>query len=283
MTVLLSLLTALCYGSADYLGGAAARGNPVTKVLLASHGASLLVVLLAVLLLPAATVTGPDVAWSLVAGMLCLVGLSLLYRGLGGGPMAMVSAISAVTSAAMPVVAGVLGGEALSPLSWVGIGLGILAVLLVSVGPSLTRGKDPRWLTILFALGGGAGVGLLLVALSHTSDAAGFVPLVIVRLVTVLAFVVIVVARSNPRRVRDLLPSHPLWAGAAGTLDVAGTGLFMLAAAMGSLSVAGVVAAQYPVVTVGFARVKLGERLTTRQVVGLVAALVAVGLLAVAS
>ena len=69
--------------------------------------------------------------------------------------------------------------------------------------------------------------------------------------------------------------------GAAGLADAGGNLFFALAAQSGRLDVAAVVASLYPGVTVMLARILLHERLTKLQIVGIVAALAAVMLIAI--
>ena len=64
----------------------------------------------------------------------------------------------------------------------------------------------------------------------------------------------------------------------AGTLDVLGNGLYVLAARAGMLSVAGVLSSLYPASTVLLARFVHGERLRPIQRIGLVIAVAGIGL-----
>ena len=81
---------------------------------------------------------------------------------------------------------------------------------------------------------------------------------------------------------RELLPERDSLAPSlgAGVLVTLGNGMFLLAVAQGSLAVVSVVAAMFPATTVVLAWLVLGERLTRQRRLGLVLALVAVGLVA---
>lgn len=67
-----------------------------------------------------------------------------------------------------------------------------------------------------------------------------------------------------------------LWALAAGALDTSGNLLFIAATRAGRLDIAAVLASLYPASTIVLAGWLLKERLTPRQVAGMVVAVVAV-------
>ena len=62
-------------------------------------------------------------------------GLGLFYRALAAGAMAVVAPVTAVTSAAIPVVVGLLLGEPATGLRLLGIGCALVAIALVSLAP----------------------------------------------------------------------------------------------------------------------------------------------------
>ena len=65
----------------------------------------------------------------------------------------------------------------------------------------------------------------------------------------------------------------------AGTLDVAATGLYAVAATKGAISIVSVVGSLYPITTVLLARVVLHERLRPVQAAGVAAAFTGVALI----
>ena len=123
----------------------------------------------------------------------------------------------------------------------------------------------------------GLGFGALLIFLSLGSDSSGIWALLPARLSGSLAVLVVVLVKGG----EFLRERGPVVASAsAGVLAALGNGLFVLAAARGSLAVVSVLAAMFPVATVLLAWVVLHERLTRQRQIGLVLALVAVGLVA---
>ena len=65
-----------------------------------------------------------------------------------------------------------------------------------------------------------------------------------------------------------------------GALDAAGNAFFVLAGQSGRLDMAAILSSLYPASTVMLAALLLGERVMRTQVYGIVAAIVAIGLIA---
>src|SRR5919107_156164 len=135
MAVLFALLAAAVYGVSDFIGGLASRRSPAITVLLVSYpiGAVLMAALLPVYGGP---ISAGTLAWSVAGGAAGLIGVALLYSALGQAPMNVISPVTAVMSAVVPVAAGVLQGERPHLLAWLGIVLGLLAVTLMSGQPA---------------------------------------------------------------------------------------------------------------------------------------------------
>ena len=64
-----------------------------------------------------------------------MAGLTVFYRAMAAGAMAVVAPVTAVTSAAIPVVVGLLLGEPTTGLRLLGIGCALVAIALVSLSP----------------------------------------------------------------------------------------------------------------------------------------------------
>lgn len=282
--VVLALGSALAYSASDYIGGFASRSSSALKVVLWSHLSSVLLLALAIPLLPAAHASADDWMWGAISGLGGLAGIVLLYAGLGGGPMAIVSPISAVVAAVLPVGVGIAQGAELSALHWLGIIAGLSASALLGLGhdSTVTHHRDPIWLTVTYATGSGVALGLFFTALAQASSESGLLPLVAVRAVTITLALVAVVVISRRVHWRDVVPGQPLLASTSGWLDMVGNALYLLALVGGSLPVVMVLTALYPGGTVALARIGLGERLTRAQLVGVGLALLAVASLAVA-
>jgi drug/metabolite transporter (DMT)-like permease len=176
----------------------------------------------------------------------------------------------------VPVAAGVGGGERPAALQYIGIALAVAAVALLSAGGSAA--VRLRRDTLLLALGAGFGLGLFYVFMAHTSAAANLWPLVSARGASVTGLVLLAAfARQAPR----FGATRPAIIVGAGVCDVSANALYLLAVHHGLLSIVAVLASLYPVSTVVWSMLFIGERLRPQQVVGVGAAIAAVVLITV--
>jgi uncharacterized membrane protein len=226
-------------------------------------------------------VTPIGLAWGGMAGVAGLVGLVLFYRALSAGAMTVVAPITGVTSAAIPVVAGLLWGERPSGARLLGAGCALLAIALVSIAPHPPgRPQVVSWRLVAVALGSGVGFGLFFILLAVAGDAAGgsagLWPIAGSQLsALIIGGLLVLMARPGPWPRRAGLRFTML----AGPCDMTANALFLLATQGGDLSIVAPLAALYPVTTVILALLIDHERLRGVQVVGLafaVAALVLV-------
>src|SRR3954467_12232397 len=163
--LLLAMASSLAYGAADCRGGVAARGAHVLRVVVIAAPASLLVELLLWPVVGATFVPGA-VAWGAASGVASAAAFALLYRTLAIGPMSVLSPVTALVSAALPVCVGLIGGEALGGLAVGGMVLALAAVVLVSAGTD-TSGVRPTHTALMLAVGAGAAIALQLVCLDQ--------------------------------------------------------------------------------------------------------------------
>jgi drug/metabolite transporter (DMT)-like permease len=274
-SLLLALASSLAYGSADFLGGVAARGAHVLRVVVIAAPVSLLVELV---LWPAAGAqfSSGAVAWGAASGVASAAAFALLYRTLAIGPMSVLSPVTALVSAALPVSVGLIQGERLTGLALAGMALALAAVVVVSGGTD-THGVRPSRTALGLAFGAGAAIALQLVCLDQAPDDSGVAPLVVGRAVS--SAVVLGAASALRGRLGDRRPRLAASAG-AGALDSLANFAFLLAVRDGDLAVVAVITALYPAGTVLLARLVLAERIATTQLAGLGLAAVAVSLLA---
>ncbi len=280
MAYLLALSSAALYGAADFLGGLASRRTNVVAIVVTSQGCGLTLLALSLPLLPEATPSARDLFWGGVAGLAGGVGVTLLYRALAVGRMAVVAPTTAVCAVMIPVVTGVLLGERLAPLTILGVAMAIIAIVLVSqqqeasgYGPP-RAGKLPPGVAL--ALPSGVAIGLFFLALAETEAQAGLWPLLAARAVSVTLFAVIGLVSGRPLRLTA--PVARITA-AGGVIDMVANALYLLATRYGPLSIAVTLSSLYPASTVILARMVLGERLTRWQVSGVVCAVLAVALI----
>ncbi|MFH9491994.1 EamA family transporter [Streptomyces halstedii] len=276
LALLLALSSSFAYGCADFLGGLGARKAHVLRTVMIAAPAGLAVELLLWPLLGASYDAGA-VGWGAASGVASAAAFALLYRTLAMGPMNVLSPVTAMVSAALPVAAGLLQGERLGAAGLVGLPLALVAVVLVSAGHGAGSVRPSRT-ALLLASGAGGAIALQLILLHQAPSDSGVAPLIAGRAVSsALTLTAAVLLR------RRLGPERPAYAvsGAAGVLDSLANLLFLLAARSGDLAVVAVITALYPAGTVLLARGVLAERVHRGQIVGLGTAAVAVGLLAV--
>jgi drug/metabolite transporter (DMT)-like permease len=281
MFAVLALLSALCYGAADFLGGFTAKRASTLAVVVVSQLAGLLLLLMMLPLFPPAAPGRADLLWGALAGVTGGAGVALLYRALAIGVMAVVAPTTAVCAVVIPVFVSVALGERPAATTFGGIALAIVAIVLVSQssdGASGTRGEADQRRTRAFFLAvlSGVVIGFFFVALSRTSSQAGLWPLVVARTVSVVLFAVMAFLASKPLRIPIATLGIVL---AAGALDMLANLLYLLASRAGPLSVVVTLASLYPASTVLLARLVLHERLSARQWVGVSCALVAVAII----
>jgi drug/metabolite transporter (DMT)-like permease len=282
LAIVLALASSLGYGCADYAGGLASRDVPVLRVTLISIpvGLSLLVVLLPVL---PAYWSVPAVVWGGLSGVFSAGAFALVYASLAAGPMSILSPLTAVISAAVPVAAGVgLEGEQLTGTAAAGIGLALIAVVAISAAGG-TGGARPAPRPLAMAAAAGASIGLQFIYLQRSPVDSGIAPAIAGRVVAGLILAA-AFALARPA-VSTAGASRPavLIAAASGVLDTFANLAVLLAVRHGSLAVVAVIVALYPGSTVLLARLTLGERLSRSQAAGLGGAAAAVVLLALAS
>ena len=279
MAYLLALGSAALYGAADFFGGLASRRTNTLAIVVASQGVGLVLLALMLPLLPEATPSDGDLVWGGAAGLAGGIGVTLLYRALAVGRMAVVAPTTAVCAVMIPVVTDILRGERLGPLTILGIALAVVAIVLVSrqgaaASPTVRAGALPPGVGL--ALPAGVAIGLFFLALAETDAQAGMWPLLAARAVSVTLFGVLALAGGRPLRMAASVAGT---AAAAGAIDMSANALYLLATRYGSLSVAVTLSSLYPASTVILARVVLGERLNGWQVTGVACALLAVTLI----
>nr|WP_099247857.1 EamA family transporter [Mycobacterium sp. shizuoka-1] len=275
----MALASAIGYGVSDFVGGIAARRVAALRVVLVSY--PLAMILLGILAaVVGGNVTTPAVVWGLLCGVSQAFGVWWFYAALGAGPISVVSPLTAVLVAAVPVSVGLAAGERPGLIAGIGIVLALFAVVLVSREATDEDVRPHRftatvaWLTV----GSGLAFGLNFVLIHQAPVDARLWPLFFAR-VSATAVVLLVAAFTGNFRAPRGFPLN--MAVAAALLDTGANVAMLLALQASMLSLASVLMSLYPAATVLLAIVVLRERVTRWQVVGMVLALVAVGMIAV--
>lgn len=283
MAAVLALLSAVVYGTGDFLGGLAARRLPPPAVALRTAAVGLAGLLVIAPLIAAPDIRQHDLAMGVLGGIVGGVGILLLYRGLALGTMSVVAPVTAVLAAAIPVAAGLLDGERPPVLALIGVPVALVAIALLSRDPDEDGSAEATSAGVLLtAMGAGLGFGLFFVTLDAVGDDAGLWPLVAGRGASVVMFGLLAAAVSRVR-VGDGTARRgrlPWLLVACGLCDAAANALFLLATQRGLLTLVAVLGSLYPASTVALATTVAGERLARPQVAGVALALGAVVLIA---
>lgn len=274
--LVLSLIAALSYGVSDFVGGLGARRAAVLSVLMVSYPVGCLG-MLAVTPFFGGELTTRALLVGSAAGLVSGLAIIWFYAALATGPMSVVSPLTSLLVAGLPLGVGLLWGERPGPLALVGAAL---AVVLVSrqENTAVDEGEPVRftpkvaWLTA----GSGAAFAVYFVLLDKVGDNTGLWPLVMSRAsATVLVVGAALIGRRRPPAGMPLR-----LALAAAALDMIANTAFLYALRGGMLSIVSVLTSLYPAGTVLLARLVLKEHTGWVQRVGLVLAAAAVALIA---
>ncbi len=237
----------------------------------------LVALLLAAAIVGAESFTAGDAALSAAGGLAGSVGVLLLYHGLAFGHISIVSPLTAVCSAVLPLIVGLAQGERPGAVSLVGVGLALVAVAVISMEDGHGTSSWSSRQSVVVGLLAGVGFGLFFVIIDAMDQPGWPWPSVVSRAAGIPLYLAVWV------RSRDGgLTPFPVLAVAAGLLDSMANVTYLLATHEGLLSLVAVVAfALYPAGTVFLARVVLGERLGPQRLAGVVVALAAVALIAI--
>ena len=279
---MLAILSAVAYGSADFLGGLASRRSNPLRVVAVSQLYGLILIAAALPFFPPDAYSTADFLWGAAAGISGGVGLVSLYRGLSQARMGVVAPIAAGVGAIMPGLFGLLSGDRPSVVASAGAVVALVAIFVVG-WPAGSTGRNTTLDTIGTqglpeAITAGVGFGAFFIFLSKAAAASGVWPLLGARLGSLALLWLLLTALPGTVSVRA--ETNGLVLG-AGLVDVTANALFLYAARGGLLTLVAVLTSLYPAATVILARVVLRERLSRTQIGGVVLTLVGMGLIAV--
>ncbi|MFT4084801.1 MAG: DMT family transporter [Nocardioides sp.] len=276
--IVLALVSALAYGTSDFIGGLLSGRVSAWTVAwfgqLAGAASAALIGLVA-----GGAPTGADLAWAAVAGIGSGVGCGYLYQGLSTGRMGVVAPISGVGAAIVPVVAGVLGGERPAVLAWAGIVLALPAIWLVAREPGRPDAKVSGSVAagVLDGVVAGAGFGMSFALMGQVGGGAGAWPTA----VNLLTATVVVTAMALVLRQPWLPRSARVWPAIfTGILGALALVLFVEATQHGFLAITGVITSLYPAATIALATLVLREPVHRAQAFGMALCAAAVALVA---
>lgn len=275
--IVYALAAAGSYGVSDFVGGLASRHVAALRVVIVSYPLALLV-LLGMALATGGTISTPAVVWGALCGISQGMAIWWFYAALGSGPISVISPLTAILAAGLPLAIGLARGERPGAVAGVGAALALVAVVLVSreAGDEDVRPhrftRTVAWLTA----GAGLGFGLNFVLLAQAPHDARLWPLVFGRTVATVIVVLAAMFTGNLRPPQGFPLTLALTAAA---FDVTANVTQLLALQSSMLSLASVLMSLYPAFTVLLAIIVLRERVTAWQRLGMVLALAAVAMI----
>ncbi|HEY1160349.1 MAG TPA: EamA family transporter [Terracidiphilus sp.] len=277
----LGLLSAATWGGSDFVGGLGARRAPALLVVASGHIFSLLVLLVLCLGIRLAVPGAHFLLYAALGGFEGSLALAVFYRALAMGAMGLTAALTGLLTALVPVVFSLFHDGLPTPLTAVGLAMGLGAIWLITHAPAATgcgtkETHTPRAALILGALAG-VGFGAQLILFKLASGGGMLWVMTSARAAGVLALLLVLL----------MMPPKGPWRGfwltgiLAGALDTVGNLFYLQATRFGRLDVAALVCSLYPAGTILLAALVLREWPTRRQMAGMALALAAVVLLSV--
>ncbi|MFM6975106.1 MAG: EamA family transporter [Agromyces sp.] len=291
IAVIFALASSLAFGISDFYGGLATRKIGAVATTLASYTTGSLIIALGLLLIPGEWSVSA-VLFGALAGVSIALGFLAFYASIARGPIAILAPLIAVLYATVPVAWAIARGEQLPVIGWVGVAVGVLAVLALSIPPKggaesdeerrederAGRRTGPTPIAVVLGILASLGLGGATIALDYVPEQSGVTSALIESVVAVL---VAAIAWAFTRRPRIGRPEARALGTAAwsGLLLGAGNAVFVLALQAGSLALVSVLVGLYPLSTILLARFVLKEHLSRVQWSGVVLALAAAVLL----
>jgi len=269
----MALASALLYGGADFCGGVASRRSHHYQALVLSSGVGILTLI-------GLAVVG-DEGWpaleavrsGALAGVCGALGLAALYRGLATGSAAVVSPVSGVITASIPVVVAAYTSGLPGTTQLLGFAIAIPGIWLVAAHSAATA-KATR-AGLILGLWSGIGCGLFLVFAAGISSGAVFGALAVAKATACASALVLTLLN----RMRPVARAGSQAAILTGLIDPLANALYVMASAHTRMDVAAVLVSLYPAGTVLLARLILKEQIVAVQWAGVLLCLVAIVLI----
>lgn len=209
----------------------------------------------------------------MAAGLFGGVALAVFYRALSQGNMGLTAPISAVLGAAIPTAFGISTEGIPGPVRIAGSVLAAIGIWLIS----RSEGAEGRTHGLGTAFLAGIGFAGYFLCIKEAGGGSVFWLAATSRFVSFLTTGGIVLATQQ---FAPMDRTAIAWGITTGALDITGSAMFIRASQTGRLDAAVLISSLYPAITVLLARFFLKEHFSRWKIVGLVAALLAVPLIA---
>ena len=280
---LLALISSLTWGLADFLGGLASRRTRIVRVLPVSYLSGAIVVTFFSIFLIPGELNSDSYFYGFFAAFFGVPAIALLYVALSRGPMGIVSPITALMAGFVPVITGLLRGDQVTGIGYLGMALAALSVIMVSQERKSESTNRITLSTLLICVASGTLIGSYLTVLGLAPTNQGIWTSTIARwfgFLFVGAFFLIRIKKMSSDSHSEPFP----WklAIVAGIFDASANGIYQIATQKGVLAIVAVLASLYPAATAILARYMLHERLRLIQNIGVALALAAAACLTMA-
>lgn len=273
LSILFGIASSLSWGAGDFAGGLSSRRVGAYRAVLYADFFGLFILAVAALFYREAFPSARGFINGLLGGAMGSFGLLILYYSLSVGQMSIAAPVSALFAALLPVIYGALTEGLPTSIQFVGFGLALAAVWLISQGDSgFHVGKLAD---LKFPILAGVGFGCYFIFIHEAAGEPNSLlwPMIISRLAGTVMLFFIVLARRE---------SFPVPRGAWGVvlvnavLDLGGNFFYILASKAGRLDIAAMLSSLYPGATVVLAWLILKERISRVQLTGILLAFVAI-------
>jgi drug/metabolite transporter (DMT)-like permease len=280
-----SVAAVFVWGTSDFAGGLGSRRANAFVLTAFSHLCAFGLMFAVAFAMHGAFPSRTSVLWALAAGAVGGFSLAIFYGALASGQMGLTAPIAALLGAAIPTLADVAMEGTPSRWTIAGFALAIVAIWLITrPEPAPGAASDPTSETI----GSGRPKGAGMAALAGVGFAGFYLcihqasgsPAWIAAVSRVGSFAATAVAVAVTRAPLALDRPRAALGLLAGCFDISGSALFIFANQHGRLDEAVVITSLYPAVTVLLARFVLKEHFSRWKLVGLLAALAAVPMIA---
>ncbi|MGA7623177.1 MAG: EamA family transporter [Candidatus Acidiferrales bacterium] len=262
----------MAWGTSDFLGGYfTRRANAFLFTAIFNLGGLTLMVTLAKAT-HAPSLSARSVIWILAGGVSGSTGVAIFFRALSTGRMGLVAPVAAVLGAAIPALVSMFTEGLPGRVSIFGFFLAATGLWLI------TRSEDGNAReNIDLAIVAGIGFAGFFICIRQAGNGSAFWFATFTKIGGLAVTGLIVVLQ---RTFREITASGLRGAVITGCIDSVGTIFFVCACQRGRLDEAVVISSLYPAVTVLLARFVLKEHFTRWRLVGLLAALAAVPMIA---
>ena len=272
-----SVAAVFIWGAADFAGGYGSRRANAFVLTAFSHACAFVLMSLVALGQGGLFPDRLSIFWAIAAGAVGGFSLAIFYGALASGQMGLSAPIAALLGAAIPTMVDIAVEGTPSKWSIAGFALAILAIWMISrPEPQAENDSSGHPKGVAAAALAGVGFAGFYLCIHQAAGSPTWVA-AISRIGSFTSTAIAVAVTRAPLK----LDRVPATLGAvAGFFDVSASAMFIFASQHGRLDEAVVITSLYPAVTVLLARIVLKEHFSRWRLVGLLAALAAVPMIA---